>query len=171
MANVSCKWHDVILVAKYKLRPPCILGKDVANVDTLLVLLTFNIRYDTGVFPWEGHRIQLPGCYLGLACTGARPAEFVDGETKTGKDEYTKELLSQIAATSIPSDEDEAPDKDSRLLEKMILQEYEGRGRPKALCYEDILLMVVRHPETGEDVLAMYIRLAHHKGMDNKPKP
>ena len=31
--------------------------------------------------------------------------------------------------------------------------------------------MVVRHPETGEDVLAMSIRLAHHKGMDNKLKP
>ena len=57
MANAPCKWHDVILVAIYKLRAPCILGKDVANVDTLLVLLTFNIRYDTGVFPWERHRI------------------------------------------------------------------------------------------------------------------
>ena len=31
--------------------------------------------------------------------------------------------------------------------------------------------MVVRHPETGEDVLIMYIRLAHYKGIDNKPKP
>lgn len=147
------------------------LGKDVANADTLLVLLTFNIRYDTGVFPWEGHRIQLPGCYLGLALTGARPAEFVDGETKTGKDEYTKEILSQIAAMSIPCDEDEAPDKDSRLLESMILQELEGRGRPKALCYEDISLMIVCHPETGEDILAMYVKLSHHKGMDNKPRP
>ena len=33
-----------------------------------------------------------------------------------------------------------------------------------------ILLMVVRHPETGEDVLAMSIKLIHHKGADNKPK-
>ncbi|EAQ91198.1 predicted protein [Chaetomium globosum CBS 148.51] len=147
------------------------IKKDVANVDALLVLVTFNIRYDTAIFPWERHRIQLPGCYLGLAFTGARPAEFVDGETKTGKDEYTKEILSQIAATSIPSDEDEAPDEDSRLLEKMILQELGDRGRPKALCYEDVLLMIVCHPETGEDMLVMYIRLAHHKGMDNKPKP
>ena len=53
----------------------------------------------------------------------------------------------------------------------MISQECESRGRPKALCYEDILLMVVRHPETGEDGLAMSIRFAHHKGADNKPKP
>ena len=40
-----------------------------------------------------------------------------------------------------------------------------------ALCYEDILLMVVRHPQTGEDVLAMSITFIHHKGADNKPKP
>ena len=53
----------------------------------------------------------------------------------------------------------------------MISQEYKDRGRPKALCYEDIQLMVVRHPKTGEEELAMAIRLAHHKGLDNKPKP
>ncbi len=29
--------------------------------------------------------------------------------------------------------------------------------------------MVVRYPETGEEGLAMAIRLAHHKGVDNKP--
>ncbi len=57
------------------------------------------------------------------------------------------------------------------LLEEMISQEYKDRGRPKALCYEDIQLMVVRHPKTGEEELAMAIRLAHHKGLDNKPKP
>ncbi|KAK3898090.1 hypothetical protein C8A05DRAFT_38326, partial [Staphylotrichum tortipilum] len=38
------KWHDAILVPKYNLQPLCILGKDVANVDTLLALLTFNIK-------------------------------------------------------------------------------------------------------------------------------
>jgi len=37
--------------------------------------------------------------------------------------------------------------------------------------WQDILLMVVRHPETGEGVLAMSIKLIHHKGADNKPKP
>jgi hypothetical protein len=31
--------------------------------------------------------------------------------------------------------------------------------------------MVVRHPETGEDVLAMAVKLLHHKGADKKLKP
>lgn len=45
------------------------------------------------------------------------------------------------------------------------------RGRPKALCYEDILMMLVRHPVTGLPVLAMAIKFIHHKGADKKPKP
>jgi hypothetical protein len=28
----------------------------------------------------------------------------------------------------------------------------------------------VRHPGTGDDVLAMSIKFIHHKGADNKPK-
>lgn len=45
-------------------------------------------------------------------------------------------------------------------------------GRCKALCYKDILLMVVRNPEGGErDVLAMEVTMAHHKGADRRPKP
>ena len=169
VANASCQWHDAILVPKYNLQPPCILGKDVANADTLLALLTFNIKYDTGIFSWEGHRLQLAGCYLGLAFTGARPAEFVDRE-KRSDDGECQEIFQKVMK-NIPDYEGEAPDKHSRLLEDMISQEYEDRGRPKALCYEDIVLMIVRRPETGEDVLVMYIRLTHHKGMDNKPKP
>ncbi|KAK4172310.1 hypothetical protein QBC36DRAFT_390518 [Triangularia setosa] len=144
---------------------------DVANVDTLLVLQTFNIKYDTGIFSWERHRIQLSGCYLGLAFTGARPAEFVDGERKSGKDGYLEELFTRHATGSPSCDEDKAPDKHSRLLEEMISQECESRGRPKALCYEDILLMAVHHPKTDEDALAMSIKFVHHKGADNKPKP
>jgi hypothetical protein len=31
--------------------------------------------------------------------------------------------------------------------------------------------MVVRHPETGEDVLAMSIKLMHHKGIDTVGDP
>ncbi len=76
-----------------------------------------------------------------------------------------------MVMNNIPGYKGEAPDKHSRLLEDMILQEYEDRRRPKALCYEDILLMIVYYPGTGEDVLVIYIRLMHYKGMDNKPKP
>ncbi len=90
---------------------------------------------------------------------------------KQADDKECLEIFAQSVIKSIPHDEDEASNKHSRLLEEMISQEYEGRGRLKALCYEDILLMVVCYPETSEDTLAIYIRLAHYKGMDNKPKP
>jgi hypothetical protein len=43
--------------------------------------------------------------------------------------------------------------------------------RPKALCYEDIQMMIVRHPTTGRCMPAMAIKFVHHKGADNKPKP
>ena len=52
----------------------------------------------------------------------------------------------------------------------MLSQETADRGRPKALCYEDISLMAVRHPESGRDILAMSIKFVHYKGADNKPK-
>ena len=68
--------HDAILVPKYKLRPPNAIGKQVADWNDLLVLQTFNIAYDTGIFPQERHRVDLSGCYLFLACTGCRPAEI-----------------------------------------------------------------------------------------------
>ncbi|KAJ3499717.1 hypothetical protein NLG97_g97 [Lecanicillium saksenae] len=42
----------------------------------------------------------------------------------------------------------------------------------KALCYEDIILWIVRDPNgRGRDVLAMEVFFRHHKGVDNKPKP
>jgi hypothetical protein len=41
-----------------------------------------------------------------------------------------------------------------------------------ALCYEDVRLLVVRNPVAGErDVLAMEVKLAHHKGAKRKPMP
>ena len=121
-----------------------------------MALQTFNIAYDTGIFPLERHRLQLSACYLILACTGAWPAEVVDNE-KTKQFGHLGELFEPEAVEA-------GLDNGSRLSQV-------ARGRPKALCYEDILLMVVRHPQTGEDVLAMSIKFIHHKGADNKPKP
>ncbi|KAK4119866.1 hypothetical protein N657DRAFT_693482 [Parathielavia appendiculata] len=71
---------------------------------------TFNIKYDTGIFSRERHRIQLIGCYLGLAFTGAKPAEFVDGERKSGKDRCLEELFPRHAIGSLPRDEDKGSD-------------------------------------------------------------
>jgi hypothetical protein len=156
------------LVSYFKLQPPNSSGKDVADAGDLLALQTFNFAFDTGVFALERHRIQLSACYLILAYTGARPAEIVNGEKKKPKDGSWEELFGPkaIEGTSKGDGHDEAG-----LLEKLISQQTTNRGRPKALCYEDILLMVVRHPETGRDVLMMSIKFSHHKGADNKPKP
>jgi hypothetical protein len=46
-----------------------------------------------------------------------------------------------------------------------------NRGRPKALYYEDILLSVVRNPDTDKDVHVLFVKLIHHKGEDNNPRP
>ena len=42
---------------------------------------------------------------------------------------------------------------------------------PNALCYEDMMLFVCCHPETGEHCLGAAIKFTHHKGHDNKLKP
>lgn len=47
----------------------------------------------------------------------------------------------------------------------------EGR-RPKVLCYEDVVLWIVKRLQPGgRDVLAMEVRFRFHKGADRKPKP
>ena len=160
-------------------------GKPVLNVDNLLVILTFNIAYDVSIFPGERHRIQLTCCYQILCYTGARPAELVDGERKKPKDGSTEELFGRKVVEAPPpasdggedkcedksENQELALDKDSQLVESLLSQETVGRGRPKALCYEDILMMIVRHPVTGRCLPAMAIKFIHHKGADNKPKP
>ncbi|KJZ70767.1 hypothetical protein HIM_09851 [Hirsutella minnesotensis 3608] len=167
------KWHDGVLVPRWRLRPPNVDGKPVLGTNDLLVLQTFNIAYDEGVFTSERHRIQLSGCYLLLALTGARPAEIVDNEKRKPKDGSWEDLYgSKPIATDDPDvDSDTHLDEDSRLLEDMLCEETMRRGRPKALCYEDISLSIVRHPETGEDIPTMAIKFINHKGADRKPKP
>jgi hypothetical protein len=68
-------------------------------------------------------------------------------------------------------DGEKLSDEEAKMVGEMLSTETLGRGRPKALCYEDILLMVVRHPVMDEDVLVMAVKFIHHKGADNKPKP
>ncbi|KJZ69453.1 hypothetical protein HIM_11158 [Hirsutella minnesotensis 3608] len=163
------QWHNTVLVSKWKLRPPNIDGKPVLGTDDLLVLQTFNIAYGKRVFPSERHRIQLSGCYLLLAFTGARPAEIVDNEKRRPKDGTYEDLYRPKSLRSEDSayyESDQPVDDDSRLLQNMLYQETIARGRPKALCYEDVCLSVVRHPQTGMDVLTMAVKFIHHKGVD-----
>ncbi|KAH7377243.1 FluG domain-containing protein [Plectosphaerella cucumerina] len=141
------------------------------------------MAYDTTIFPSERHRIQLAACYKIMSYTGARPAELVDNERRKPYDGSTQKLFGSKVIT-LPDDvcraeeeedddvdDDPLPDEKSRRLDGLLLAETKGRGRPKALCYEDISLMIVRHPGTGQVIPAMAIRFIHNKGVDNKPKP
>lgn len=169
-----CQYHHNVLVPRFRLRAPNIDGKAVLNVDSLRVILTFNMAYDAGTFDLERHRIQLAACYQILCYTGARPAELVDGERKKPKNGSIEKLFGTkvVQADGDTSEEaGDALDEGSQKAEELLSMETTKRGRPKALCYEDILMMLVRHPVTGLPVLSMAIKFVHHKGADRKPKP
>jgi len=104
----------------------------------------------------------------------------VYNERKRLKDNSQSEIFGRKAVTSVDTDDKsetgeaddkEAPDKESKWLNELLSAETTGRGRPKALCNQDVLLMAVRHPVTGGHTLAMAIKLIHHKGSDDKPRP
>ncbi len=98
----------------------------------------------------------------------------MNGERRDPKDGSRKELFHPKAGTyseQVAADDDIAPDKVSQKLYSLLSRETEGRSRPKALCYEDIMMMMVRHPQTGQTIPAMAIKFIHHKGADRKPKP
>ena len=108
-----------------------------------------------------------------LAFTGARPAEIVDNEKKRPMNGLWEELYgTRIVSWNGDTQSDgKSADEDACLLEDMLSQETASRGRPKALCYEDVCLTIARHPEIGHNVPTMAIKFAHHKGMDQKPRP
>ncbi|KAI9512816.1 FluG domain-containing protein [Russula earlei] len=133
----------------------------------------FNIAYDRRIFSSERQHLYYAACYLVLAYTGCRPAEIVDGEKPKPLD-GSWDKLSGSETVTLPleaSPDDEVPDAHSRRIAKLFEFETVSRGCPKVLCYEDIKLQVVRHPETGRDTLTMSITFTHHKGCDNRPKP
>ncbi|KAK3389614.1 FluG domain-containing protein [Podospora didyma] len=172
------KYHDCVLIPRFGLRAPNIDGKPVLNVDALRVILTFNIAYDTGVVPLERQRVNQAGCYMIICYAGVRPAELVNNERKPPKDGSLDELFGAKAVMSAEVQSDNegaednvATDEDMKVVEMLLLQETIGRGRQKALCYEDILMMIVCHPVTGQATLAMSIKFIYHKGCDNKPRP
>ncbi|RFU72177.1 domain containing [Trichoderma arundinaceum] len=109
-----------------------------------------------------------------MCYTGVRPGELVEARRKNPKDGSVDELFGERVVMQDDSDNglDEAVDETSRKLSQLLLREENTmRGRPKALCYEDIHMMIVRHPQTGQPIPAMAIKFTNHKGADNKPKP
>jgi len=172
-AKALYHYHDRILIPRFRLRPPNVDGKPVVSAAELEIIVAFNIAYDTSTFPSERQRIQIWGCYLLLCYTGARPGELVEAARKEPKDGSRKELFRGKLPISpeIDADDDVAPDKTSQELDNLLSREPLERGRTKALCYEDICMMIVRHPESGRTIPAMAIKFVHHKGADRKPKP
>jgi hypothetical protein len=135
-------------------------------------LLIYNLAYDTSIFNTERHRIDLWGCYIFMYYTGVRSAELVESEKE--EPENTKKLFHRKAVMHPDTDADNEPpppDAFSERVSKLLEQEPTQHGRSKSLCYEDICLMIVRHPVTGRYLPAMAIRFTHHKGSDNRPKP
>ena len=146
-------------------------SKPVIGLGGQLAVLTQNKAYHTTIFPSERQRMDLWGIYLLKGYTGGRAAEFVDNERKPPKDGSLEELFGSTWARHEDSEDKEALKKKWRLLEDMLSQAIRKLDRTKALYYGDILLAVVRHPETGKDGLVMAIKLIHHKGEDRKPRP
>jgi len=108
-----------------------------------------------------------------LSYIGARPAELVEAARKEPKDGSRNELFRGKLTVSSATDADDqvAPDKASRELDKLLSRETLSRGRTKALCYKDIDMRIVRHPESGRTIPTMAIKFVHHKGANRKPKP
>ena len=164
------------MAPRFKLRSPNSIIKQVADSGDLLAILTFNIAYDSGIFAQERHRIQMSWRYLLLVYTGCRAGELVSNEKKPTGGLYHELFPSKggpdagspsLEDQSLDDDDDDSPlSEQHQILDETLSQETMGRERPRALCYEDVQLMAVRHSKTGRDTLAMKIKLIHHKGSD-----
>jgi hypothetical protein len=133
------------LIHTFDLQAPNVRGKTVTDSSDLLALLSFNVAYDFRVFPSERQRLNLAGCYLVLAYTGCRPAEVVDGDKNIPLDGSWEEIFGSQAILPLfqKHPEDAPSDAYAKELTKLLERETTYRGRPKALCYEDVQLMVV----------------------------
>ena len=99
-----------------------------------------------------------------LVDNGKKPTDGVYHElfpSKGGPDAVPPSLEDQNL------DDDDSPlSEQDWIIDEILSRETVGRGRPRALCYEDVQLVAVRHSKTGRDALAMKIKLIHHKGFD-----
>ncbi|KAI9781316.1 MAG: hypothetical protein M1839_006109 [Geoglossum umbratile] len=100
----------------------------------------------------ERQRVQLPMILITAAYTASRPGGLVGAGRKKEKGYEPWDGLDD-------SDYDNNRGEDEE-------------KRCKALCYEDICLMLLRNPNYRDrDVLTMEVQTTHHKGAERKPKP
>ncbi|KFY15461.1 hypothetical protein V491_05669 [Pseudogymnoascus sp. VKM F-3775] len=127
-------------------------SKPVLGVDDLLLLLNCHWACDKSVYHIERQRVRYMLILLLLFGTGHRPIELVDAKRKRRDN----------------------PGSDNDDLEGDIdIGGVEGDTRLyNALYYEDIRLLVVHDPDNSvQDVLAIEVKLSHHKGHNKRPKP
>ncbi|KAI1737848.1 FluG domain-containing protein [Xylaria scruposa] len=170
------KYHDRVLVPRFGLRRPNINNKPVLNVNSLRAILVYNIAYNTNICQLELHRLNLSSYHQILCYTRARPVELVDNKKKKPKNSSLKELFNTKAVIPAESpggevEKDKKDEADTSKLGKLLLRKTIGRDRLKALCYKDILIIIVRYPVIGRIIPAMSIKFVHHRKCDNKPKP
>jgi Protein of unknown function (DUF3435) len=135
-------------------------------VDDLLLLLNHHWARDTSTFPTERYRVQFALVLLLLFATGCWPTELVDSKKKTGDN-----TGSSAGADNDDEDFDADDSNDSGASNGGQLDDVDGVRLFDELCYEDIRLLVVRGPgKEGRDVLAMEVKMSHHKGHNRRPK-
>lgn len=172
--------------------------KPVLGIDDLLLLLNHHWARDTSTFPTERYRVQFALILLLLFATGCRPAELVDAKKKKKKRRWPgledEETGDRDVDNNSFEDEDAKvganadfgfDNHDSAIADlgsendsngsdnDVAISDIETELRQfDALCYEDVRLLVVRNPVAGErDVLAIEVKLAHHKRAKRRPKP
>jgi hypothetical protein len=173
VAYTFSQFYKTYLIPQFCLEQPTLQAKDITNSGDLLTLLSFNYAYNQHIFPSKCQRLDLTVCYLILAYTRCWPAKIVDGEKPLPTNNVCWDQLFASQAT-LPLRvllKDAPPNTQSKKIVRLLELETWSCGRPKALCYEDIQLMVVHLPDSGKDILTMSIKFAHHKGSDNRPKP
>ena len=141
----------------------------------------------------EDQRLSLAAIILLSIYTGCRPAEVVDAskckavsqnqwDRLEDSDDEWQGLTGQLDDPdyNAPDPWDDPNNSDYKALDTSENASYGDdeeyinkiKRSYKAICYEDIRLWIVQNPMKGErDLLAMEVTLAHHKGVDNKPKP
>ncbi|RYP51532.1 hypothetical protein DL769_010800 [Monosporascus sp. CRB-8-3] len=144
--------------------------KPVVGVNELRVTPIFNIAYDTGVFPAEAAPRPAGRLLPTDIEYWSGPAELVANQKKPKGDPQDGNLRMK-AITSAGGGDEEPPDEDSKQLNELLSAETTGRGPSKALCYEDILMMIVRRPRTDRPVPMVAIEFIHHKACNKKPRP
>ena len=101
----------------------------------------------------------------------------MDNEEEKIRDGPIKTLSGNAAVHSTTPDQGQddpsgALDPNRKVLDDFLLQEPVGHGPPKALCYEDIQMMIMRHPDTKRCIPAMTMNFTnHHEGENGKAGP